>query len=76
MMHKRDFDTKALHADFAAAAKRHKVSIHKALERIGVQYGTYRRMGTGEIRAITVITLARMLDYIGNYDIQKYIIEE
>lgn len=68
-----NFDSALLAQDFDLARRRKKLTSYKAAMRCGIDPTTLRRIIKGEIKHITVNTMARMIYFIGTTDIKKYI---
>lgn len=69
------FDSGLLIKDFDAAVRRKKLSRYRAALRCGIDPGTLTKLRTGEIQHITVTTMAKMLNFIGTTNIEKYLYE-
>lgn len=69
------FDVRQLYADFEAKAKSKKISVWRAGRRIGIDQGTMHNIKTNATMQIRVHTLVKMLHFMENYDIEKYVIE-
>lgn len=70
------FDSGRLVQDFDAAVRRKKISRYRAAVRCGIDPGTLAKIRTGEIQHITVTTMAKMLNFIGTTNIEKYLYSE
>jgi DNA-binding Xre family transcriptional regulator len=70
------FNSQQLIRDFDAVAKRRKISLNKAAVRSNIQPSTAANLRTGKVEEITVITLARMLDFMDETDVGKYIYDD
>lgn len=67
------FDTKQLMADFDTVRKRKELSDYAAAHRCGIDPGSIQKIRSGEIQHITVTTMAKMLEFIGTTNIEKYL---
>lgn len=70
------FNSSLLARDIETARKRHKLTLHKASVRIGVTQSTLSGLKSGKVKEITVTSLARILDFLGTNDIEKYIYDD
>lgn len=70
------FDTALLIKDVDATRKRRKISMLRAANRMGLHAATIYNMRSGKNQEITVSTLARIIDFLGNSDISKYIYDD
>ena len=70
------FDSHQLMADFDAVRKRRKISDYRAAQRCAIDPGTLAKLRTGEVQHITVTTMAKMLEFIGTTNIEKYLHSE
>lgn len=69
------FDSRQLALDFDRNRKVHRISLNKACKRAKVHPSTVTGVLGGTIKDITANTAARMLDYMGVTNIEKYIVE-
>lgn len=70
------FNSELLVQDIAAARKRRHLSEYRAAERMGLNQTTLMRLRNGTIVEITVSTLAKIMHFLGQTDIEKYIYED
>lgn len=70
------FDSQQLIIDFDSVARRRKISTFRAAKRSDLDPSLLGRLRTGEVTQITVTTLAKMLHFMDNTDIKKYIYNE
>jgi len=70
------FNSALLVKDVEAARKRRKISMMRASHRMGLHTTTIYNLKNGKIQEITVSTLARILDFLGETDIGKYIYDD
>lgn len=70
------FNTPLLAKDLDNARKRRKISWDRTATRTNVQASTLYSLQKGKIHDITVTTLARILDFIGTTDIEKYMYDD
>lgn len=70
------FNSAQLLADFDAFRRRQHISLHKAATRADIQPNMIRGIRSGKIQDITVTSMARMLEYMGVYDITPYIYDD
>lgn len=67
------FDSALLSQDLETFRKRKRLSLHKVSQRTGVHQTTLSSLRSGIIKDITVTTLARIVYFLGDSDISKYI---
>jgi hypothetical protein len=70
------FNSAQVIRDFESVAKRKRISIHRAAVRVDIEPSTIYGLRSGAIKDVTVTTLARMLDFMGETDVGKYIYED
>lgn len=70
------FNSYQLMLDFDAYRKQKKISLNKAANRAEVQPSTIIGMRSGKVQDITVTTLARMLHFMNETDINIYIYDD
>ena len=70
------FNVELLIKDLELVRKRRKISMQRAAYRMGVHTTTIYNLKSGKIKDITVHTLARIVDFIDNPDISKYIYDD
>lgn len=70
------FNSQLLMADVEKARKRRKISMLRAARRMGLHTSTLYNLLTGKISDITVTTLARLLDFLGDTDVGKYLYDD
>lgn len=70
------FNSALLAQDLETARKRRRLSMHKAANRMNITQSTMSGLRNGKIKDITVTSLARIMDFMGITDIDKYIYED
>lgn len=70
------FNSALLAHDLDVCRRRRKMTMHKAATRMDITQSTMSGLKNGKIKDITVTSLARILDFMGTTDIEKYIYED
>ena len=70
------FNTELLIRDFDIVRRRRKLSTYKVAARLDIAQNAFNRMRAGVAKEITVTSLVRMMDFMGETDIAKYIYDD
>lgn len=70
------FNSKLLMVDVEKARKRRKISMLRAARRMDLHTSTLYNLMNEKISEITVTTLARLLDFLGETDVGKYLYDD
>lgn len=70
------FNSKLLIHDLDVVRTRKRLSLCKVATRIKISQSTLSALRSGKVQEITVTTLARIIDFLDNTDIEKYIYDD